>query len=97
MPRKPRRAKLEIYDRQTDAGDVIWLRLSARNGEPLMHSEAVWHPKRARAAIIRSMVDVVTEDEAGLQLVVSRLREMGYTVEEDVCPKCADEAVGGGQ
>jgi hypothetical protein len=62
MPRKPRRAKLEIYDRQTDAGGVIWLRLSARNGEPLMHSEAVWQPKRARAAIIRAMVDVLESE-----------------------------------
>ena len=73
MPRKPRRAKLEIYDRQADAGDVIWLRLSARNGEPLMHSEAVWQPKRARAAILRAMIDIV-EDEG---YVVAKAEEAG--------------------
>lgn len=88
MPRKPRRAKLTIEGVKSP-----YIHLRARNGEILMHSEMLSSPTRARAATIRSMVDVVTGDDAGLQLVVSRLREMGYTVEEDICPKCADEAV----
>lgn len=81
MPRKPRRAKLTIEERVDGWGcKYSWCRQTARNGEILFTGEFVSSGKRARAAIIRSMVDVVTEDEAGLQLVVSRLREMGYTV-----------------
>lgn len=93
--RKLRRAKLTVEEpiHASVFGSDKWLRLTHRNGEIAMMGEGVKNPTRARAATIRSMVDVVTGDDAGLQLVVSRLREMGYTVEEDICPKCADEAV----
>ena len=66
MPRKPRRAKLTIEESYSYLGagsrQINWLRLTYKNGEPAMHSETVEQPKRARAAIIRSMVDVL-EDE----------------------------------
>jgi hypothetical protein len=62
--RKPRRAKLTIEE--PVYGDIFgpkqWLRLTARNGEILLSGEQVSNPKRARAAIIRAMVDVL-EDE----------------------------------
>lgn len=67
--RKPRRAKLTIEE--PVYGDIFgpkqWLRLTARNGEILLSGEQVSNPKRARAAIIRAMVDV--------------LRDEGFTVE----------------
>lgn len=64
MPRKPRRAKLTI-EGEVDTGGLVpdkWLRLTYKNGELAMHSELLAKPKRARAAIIRAMVDVL-EDE----------------------------------
>lgn len=65
-----RTAKLEIEGWEENTaryGPSQWLRLKARNGEPLMHSEIVAQPKRARAACIRSFADV--------------LRAEGWTVE----------------
>jgi len=50
-----------------------YIHLRARNGEILMHSEMLSSPKRARAAIIRSMVDVL--EDAGY--VVTKPEEAG--------------------
>ncbi len=69
MPRKPRRAKLEICG-LSESG---WLRLTARNGEKLMHGERVDKPPRARAAIIRAMIDVL--EDSGY--VVAKAEEAG--------------------
>ena len=66
MPRKPRRAKLTIEESYSYLGagsrKINWLRLTYKNGEPAMHSETVEQPKRARAAIIRAMVDVLESE-----------------------------------
>ena len=81
MPRKPRRAKLTIEERVDGWGcKYSWCRQTARNGEILFTGEFVSSGKRARAAIIRSMVDVVTEDEAGVALVIAALERQGYVL-----------------
>lgn len=74
MPRKPRRAKLEICG-LSESG---WLRLTARNGEKLMHGERVDKPRRARAAVLRAMVDVI--EDSGR--VVLTPEELGVIVDK---------------
>ncbi len=72
--RKPRRAKLTIETPYPDDdGAIRWVRLTARNGEILMSSEGLTNAKRSRAAIIRSMVDVL-ESEG---YVVAKAEEAG--------------------
>ena len=64
MPRKPRRAKLTI-EGEVDTGGLVpdkWLRLTYKNGELAMHSELLANPKRARAAILRAMQDVLISE-----------------------------------
>ncbi len=72
---KPRRAKLTIEEPLHVGifGDDKWLRLTHRNGEIAMMGEGVRNPARARAAIIRSMVDVL--EDAGY--VVTKAEEAG--------------------
>ena len=59
-----RRAKLEIArsDHATPGdqlGAVAWCRLKARNGEIQLSGEVVANPTRSRAAIVRSMIEVL--------------------------------------
>lgn len=75
MPRKPRRAKLTIE--QTAERHVrtmrprYWCRLTGRNGEVQLGGETLSNGPRARAAIIRAMVDVI--EDAGY--VVAKAEE----------------------
>lgn len=62
-----RRAKLTIEtgaiaDKRGNC--VRWCRLTARNGEIQLSGEVVSKPKRSRAAIVRSMQDVLENEGA---------------------------------
>lgn len=69
--RKPKRAKLTIHHPnprslgEGDDGYYAWIKLVARNGQTLATSEMYVsdrNTKRGRAAIIRSMVDVLESE-----------------------------------
>lgn len=82
MPRKPRRAKLEIQHTDPDTArwmeSQTWCRLVGRNGKIQMAGELLGNGPRARAAIIRAMVDVI--EDSGR--VVLTPEELGVIVDK---------------
>lgn len=76
----PRRAKLTIEEPMHVGifGSDKWLRLTHRNGEIALAGEGVKNPTRARAAIIRAMVDVI--EDSGR--VVLTPEELGVIVDK---------------
>ena len=76
-----RKATLTVH--RKDGSDQGWVRLTASNGEPLMHGELLHSPGRGRRAIIAAMKEII--QDLGFELV--DLHE-GCDYIETMCDEC---------